>query len=59
MYDRLIENMILFENVDPNRVYFLGYSAGGDGVYQIAPRLVEKYNFIILTTKLVWPASWS
>jgi poly(3-hydroxybutyrate) depolymerase len=40
MYDRLIENMIIFEDIDPNRVYFLGYSCGGDGVYQIAPRIV-------------------
>ena len=23
--------------VDPNRVYLMGYSAGGDGVYQLAP----------------------
>ena len=47
MYDRLIENMILFENVDPNRVYILGYSAGGDGVYQIAPRIVNLYVLYI------------
>lgn len=42
MYDRLIENMILFENADPNRVYILGYSAGGDGVYQISPRMADR-----------------
>jgi len=42
LYDRLIENMILFEGVDPNRVYFLGYSAGGDGVYQISPRMADR-----------------
>ena len=43
MYDRLIENMILFENVDPNRVYILGFSAGGDGTYQIAPRMADRF----------------
>lgn len=43
LYDRLIENMILFEGVDPNRVYLLGYSAGGDGVYQIAPRMADRF----------------
>jgi len=43
MYDRLIENMIVFENVDPNRVYVMGYSAGGDGVYQIASRMSDRF----------------
>ncbi|MCL2407554.1 MAG: hypothetical protein FWC95_06455 [Defluviitaleaceae bacterium] len=43
LYDRLIENMILFRNVDPNRVYLMGYSAGGDGVYGIAPRMADRF----------------
>ena len=43
IYDRLIENMILFRNVDPNRVYILGFSAGGDGVYQITPRMTDRF----------------
>ena len=43
LYDRLIENMILFEDVDPNRVYLLGYSAGGDGVYQVTPRMADRF----------------
>ena len=43
MYDRLIENMILFEPVNPDKVYLLGYSAGGDGVYQIAPRMADRW----------------
>ena len=42
-YDRLIENMILFENVDPNRVYILGFSAGGDGTYRIAPKMADRW----------------
>jgi dienelactone hydrolase len=42
LYARLIENMILYENVDPNRVYILGFSAGGDAVYQIAPRFADR-----------------
>jgi len=41
-YDRLIENLIVFEGVDPNRVYILGYSAGGDGVFQLAPRMADR-----------------
>lgn len=43
LYDRLIENMILFEDVDPDRVYLLGFSAGGDGVYQIVPRMADRW----------------
>ena len=42
LYDRLIEDLILFQNVDPNRVYLLGFSAGGDGVYAIAPRMADR-----------------
>jgi hypothetical protein len=43
MFDRLIENLIVFENVDPDRVYLMGYSAGGDGVYQLAPRMADRF----------------
>ena len=42
MFDRLIENLIVFEDVDPNRVYLMGYSAGGDGVFQLAPRYADR-----------------
>lgn len=42
LFARLIENLIVFEEVDPNRVYILGYSAGGDGVYQLAPRMADR-----------------
>ena len=41
-YDRLIENLVVFEGVDPDKVYFMGYSAGGDGVYQLAPRMADR-----------------
>lgn len=43
MFDRLIENLIVFEDVNPNRVYLLGYSAGGDGVYRLAPRMADRW----------------
>ncbi|MDI9404318.1 MAG: dienelactone hydrolase family protein, partial [Limnohabitans sp.] len=39
----LIRDMIVFEDVDPNRVYLMGYSAGGDGVYQLAPRMADSF----------------
>ncbi|MBM4068044.1 MAG: alpha/beta hydrolase [Planctomycetes bacterium] len=38
---RLIEDLIVLEDVNPDRVYILGYSAGGDGVYQLAPRMAD------------------
>ena len=43
MYDRLIENMIAFENVDPNQVYIMGFSAGGDGTYAISSRMADRW----------------
>ena len=36
---RLIEDYIIFRSVDPNRVYIIGFSAGGDGTYQLSERL--------------------
>jgi hypothetical protein len=42
-YDRIIENMILFEDVDPDRVYILGFSAGGDGTYSVAARMAGRW----------------
>lgn len=43
LYDRLIKNMIANYDADPNRVYLLGFSAGGDGVYQILPRMADRF----------------
>ncbi|MGO9923154.1 MAG: transglutaminase domain-containing protein [Isosphaeraceae bacterium] len=43
LLSRLIENLIVFEDVDPDRVYLMGYSAGGDGVYQLAPRMADRW----------------
>ena len=43
LLSRLIENLIVFEDVNPNRIYLLGYSAGGDGVYQLAPRMADRF----------------
>lgn len=43
LFERLIENLIVMENVNPDRVYLMGYSAGGDGVYQLAPRMADHF----------------
>ena len=43
LFGRLIEDSIVLGGVDPNRVYLMGYSAGGDGVYQLAPRMADRF----------------
>lgn len=43
LFQRLIENFIVLEGVDSNRVYVMGYSAGGDGVYQLGPRMADSW----------------
>jgi len=39
--EKAIELAVIKENVNPNKVYVMGYSAGGDGTYQLAPRLAD------------------
>lgn len=48
LFDRLIENAVALADVDPNRVYLMGYSAGGDGVYQIAPRMADRFAAVAM-----------
>ncbi|MCC5786353.1 MAG: dienelactone hydrolase family protein [Phycisphaerales bacterium] len=43
LFGRLIESAIVVWGVDPDRVYLMGYSAGGDGAYQLAPRLADRF----------------
>lgn len=43
LFDRLIESAVVAWGVDPDRVYLMGYSAGGDGVYQLAPRMADRF----------------
>ena len=43
MFEQLITQMVMHEGVDPNKVYIVGYSAGGDGVYQLAPRMADRF----------------
>ncbi|NBV79260.1 MAG: polyhydroxyalkanoate depolymerase, partial [Verrucomicrobia bacterium] len=37
MFARLIDDFVAVRGVNPAKVYLLGYSAGGDGVWQLAP----------------------
>lgn len=40
-FARFIQLANVFEEVNTNRVYITGYSAGGDGTYQLAPRMAD------------------
>lgn len=50
LYDRLIEAMVVNYGADPDRVYLLGFSAGGDGVYQISPRLTDRFAAVNMSS---------
>ena len=41
LFRKMILLMKIHENIDVNRVYLMGYSAGGDGVYYMAPRMAD------------------
>jgi hypothetical protein len=43
MFDRLIEDYVALRGVDPDRIYLMGYSAGGDGVWQLSPRMADRF----------------
>lgn len=43
LYERLIQMCVAHYNVNPNKVYILGYSAGGDGVWRMAPRMADTW----------------
>lgn len=40
---RLIQALVASGTVDPDRIYLMGYSAGGDGVYALAPRMADRF----------------
>lgn len=43
LFQQLIDVEVALNGVDPNRVYLMGYSAGGDGVWQLAPRMADRF----------------
>ena len=43
LFARLIEDFVLLRGVHPDKVYLLGFSAGGDGVWQLAPRMPYRF----------------
>lgn len=43
LLERLIQALVAAGTVDPERVYLMGFSAGGDGVYALAPRMANRF----------------
>jgi len=43
LLEQAILDAVIMEGVNPNKVYIMGYSAGGDGVYQLAPRMADHW----------------
>lgn len=42
LFSLFIELAGVFEGINTNRVYLTGYSAGGDGTFQLAPRMADQ-----------------
>ncbi|MFD2146664.1 hypothetical protein [Mucilaginibacter antarcticus] len=40
----VVRSEIAIDDVNPDKVYVMGYSAGGDGVFQLAPRLADYWG---------------
>lgn len=43
LLEQLISAEIVWDDVNPDKVYLLGYSAGGDGVWRMAPRMADRW----------------
>jgi len=43
LFAQLIKAAILSEDVNPDKIYLTGYSAGGDGTFQMAPRMADHW----------------
>ena len=43
LYEQLIQMCVVYLDVNPDKVYIMGYSAGGDGVWRMAPRMADRW----------------
>lgn len=43
LFDRMIQTAVALMDVNPDKVYLLGYSAGGDGAYRMGPRMADRW----------------
>lgn len=42
-FDRIIHLAVAQQGANPDRVYVMGYSAGGDGAYHMTPRMADRW----------------
>ena len=54
LFEHLIESMIVIEDVNPNKVYIVGYSAGGDGVYALGTRMADRWAGCLMGDRSSW-----
>ena len=43
VFESLIQAAVVSWDVNPDKVYLMGYSAGGDGVWRMAPRMADRW----------------
>lgn len=43
LFENIIRSAVLFADVNPNKVYIMGYSAGGDGTFRLASRMADHW----------------
>lgn len=43
LFEQIIKSAIVLMDVNPDKVYITGYSAGGDGTYRLAPRMADRW----------------
>ncbi|MFW0739902.1 hypothetical protein [Flavobacterium sp. T12S277] len=43
LFEDAIRAAVLFADVNPNKVYIMGYSAGGDGTFRLATRMADHW----------------
>ena len=42
-YETIIQMAVAYLHVNPDKVYLMGYSAGGDGVWRLGPRMADHW----------------
>ncbi len=43
LFEQIIKSAVVLMDVNPDKVYITGYSAGGDGTYRLAPRMADRW----------------